>query len=258
MILDQIVEDTRKRLAESKRQMSLPALEQMAKSVEAPRDFLGTLQGSDVSVIAEIKRASPSKGWLSPNLDLPATVNGYYRGGACALSVLTEPTFFKGSFDDLQMARHVVNLPVLRKDFIIDAYQVYEARSHGADAILLIAAILDISEIIALRELTHQLGMVALVETHNEQEIDKAIAAHAGIIGINNRDLTDFTVDINTTIKLRPLLPPDIMIVSESGIKSREDILRLQDAGVNAVLMGETLVTSPNPETKLRELLGKG
>ncbi len=257
MILDQIVSNVRRRLAERKKQRPLAELEHLASGGETPRDFAGALQGTDIKVIAEVKRASPSKGWLSPNLKVAALVQSYATGGAAAISVLTESEFFKGSFADLAAARRAIDLPLLCKDFILDPYQIYEARSYGADAILLIAAILSASELTALMAVAHRLGMSALIEVHNEQEVERVLAAKGNLIGINNRNLDDFSVEMGVTLRLRPSIPPGIIVVSESGIKSHADILRLQAVGINAVLVGETLVASPDPEAKLRELRGE-
>ncbi|HJX70116.1 MAG TPA: indole-3-glycerol phosphate synthase TrpC [Dehalococcoidia bacterium] len=244
-------------LAERKQKTPLIKLKRSVDKCGAPRDFEGALRGEGVKLIAEIKRASPSKGLLCPNLDVATLARSYARGGASAISVLTESAFFKGSLADLATAHQVTHLPLLCKDFILDPYQVYEARACGADAILLITAILSLSELSALIEVTHGLGMVALVEVHNEPEVKKALDAKANLIGINNRNLADFSVDLTTTLKLRPLIPPHITVVSESGIKSKADISILQAVGINAVLVGEVLVSSPDPEAKLRELGGE-
>lgn len=257
MILDQIVADVRQRLAERKKQRPLSELEHLVSAGETTRDFVGALQGTSVKVIAEVKRASPSKGWLCPNLEVDTLVQSYAKGGAAAISVLTEPNFFKGSLTDLATTHRLVDLPLLCKDFILDPYQIYEARSYGADAILLIAAILSFSELSFLMEVAHYLKISALIEVHNEAEAEKALAVNGNLIGINNRNLADFSVDLRATFKLRHLIPSDVVVVSESGIKSKADIIALQAAGVNAVLVGEALVTSPDPEAKLRELRGE-
>jgi indole-3-glycerol phosphate synthase len=257
VILDRIVTDVRQRLAERKRQRPLSELEHLVNAAETPRDFTGALQGTSIKVIAEVKRASPSKGWLCPDLDVATLVRRYAQGGAAAISVLTEPSFFKGSLADLSIAHQLTHLPLLCKDFVVDPYQIYEARSYGADAILLIAAILSSSELSFLTEVAHYLKISALIEVHNEAEAEKALEADGNPIGINNRNLADFSVDLRTTLKLRPLIPSSITVVSESGIKSKDDIITLQTAGVNAVLVGETLVTSLDPEAKLRELRGE-
>jgi len=256
MILDQIVMDVRQRLAERKKQRPLSELEHLVSAAETPRDFTGALQGTSIKVIAEVKRASPAKGWLCPNLEVATLVQSYAKGGAAAVSVLTESSFFKGSLADLATTHQSVDLPLLCKDFILDPYQIYEARSYGADAILLIAAILSRSELSFLMEVAHYVKISALIEVHNEAEVKKALAVNGNLIGINNRNLADFSVDLGTTLKLRPLISPGVIVVSESGIKSKADIITLQTAGVNAVLVGEALVTSPDPEAKLRELGG--
>ena len=257
MILDQIVSDVRQGLAERKQQTPLEELERRVDSYGTPRDFEGALRGEGVKLIAEIKRASPSKGWLCPDLDVTTMVRSYARGGAAAISVLTETNWFKGDLIDLTTARQATQLPLLCKGFILESYQVYEARSYGADAVLLIAAVLSLSELSALIEVTQGLGMAALVEVHSEPEVKKAIDAKGNLIGINNRNLADFSVDLGTTSKLRSLIPPNITVVSESGIKSYADIATLQAVGINAVLVGETLVSSLDPEAKLRELRGE-
>lgn len=256
MILDKIVAEVRQGLDQRKQRIPLRELESLVDKYEGPRDFEGALRGEGVEIIAEIKRASPSKGWLCEDLDVATMVQSYAQGGAAAISVLTELVYFKGSLADLTNARHSADLPVLRKDFIFDPYQVYEARVFGADAILLIASILSLSDLSALIELARILGMASLVEVHNEPEVENALNAEASLIGINNRNLADFNVDIGTTMKLRPLIPATVTVVSESGIKSYADIAALHEAGINAVLVGETLVSSPDPEAKLKELRG--
>lgn len=263
--LDKIVAATQARVAALDTEKS--RLETAAKAAPLARDFAAALKRKyhrpAINLIAEIKRASPSKGQLAPDLDVARLAEAYHEGGAAALSVLTEPQFFKGSFDDLKAARSAVLLPVLRKDFILEPVQVYEARASGADAILLIVAILSTGTpsryigmpLRALRELAASLGMAALVEVHNETELRQALESGASIVGINNRDLADFSVDLNTTLRLRPLIPESVTVVAESGIHTAADIARLRDAGVNAVLIGEALVTSADPEKKIRELL---
>ena len=255
-IIDQIINDTRRRLAERKEQRSLAELQHSISGSQPPVDLEACLQGDGIKLIAEIKRASPSRGWLSPNLEAASLAQSYAQGGAAAISVLTEPTYFKGSLDDLATARGTSGLPLLCKDFILDVYQIYEARAHGADAVLLIVAILSPQELFSLIETTHLLGMSVLVEVHNELEIEKALGGGARLIGINNRDLTDFTVDLGTTRRLRSFIPSGIAVVSESGINSHRDIASLQEIGVDAVLVGETLVSSSDPAAKIKELLG--
>jgi indole-3-glycerol phosphate synthase len=256
MILDQIAATVREALEVTKQRTPLAELQRLSANSEAPRDFRAVLRGEGIKIIAEVKRASPSKGCFAPNLDVAALVQSYTRGGAAAVSVLTEPDYFKGSLDDLTAARQATHLPLLRKDFIVDTYQLYEARTHGADAVLLIAALLSAQELCQLLSAVHDLGMAALVEVHAEQEIEKALDAKASLIGINNRNLADFTVDLGTTRRLRPLIPPDVTVVSESGITSFNDVASLRSAGASAVLVGETLVISADPEARLRELAG--
>jgi len=257
MFLEQIVNSTRKSLAQHMEQTPLASLERAIAYQASPRDFAGALRGDGIRLIAEVKRASPSKGLLCPNLAASSLAHVYSKSGAAAISVLTEPEYFLGSFADLEAVRREVDLSLLCKDFIIDPYQIYKARAHGADAVLLIAAILSQHELKDLLETAHSLGMSALVEVHNHDELRKALRVSPGIIGINNRNLEDFTVNLETTFKLRPLIPAGVLVVSESGIHTRDDVLRLQQAGVNAILVGEALVTSPDPAAKIAELLGK-
>ena len=253
MFLDQIVAATKERVAALDQRRD--SLEAAARAALPPLDFAAALHRATINIIAEIKRASPSKGPLNPGLNVARLAKAYKKGGAVALSVLTEPRFFQGSFADLEAARKAAGLPVLCKDFILEPVQIYEARSHGADAALLIAALLTSAKLRSLRELAVSLGMAALVEVHNEVETRQALETGATLIGINNRNLVDFTVDINTTFKLRPLIPQGVTVVSESGISAPAHIARLRDAGVNAVLIGEALVTSPEPAKRLKELL---
>ena len=257
MILDEIVAARKKRLAERKSQTPIADVKRAAGNQTAPRDFAGALKRQTISLIAEVKRASPSKGLLCPNLAASSLAQTYSQSGAAAISVLTEPDYFLGSFDDLEGAHAEVDIPVLCKDFIFDSYQIYEARSHGADAVLLIAAILSRNELSALLKTVHSLGIAALVEVHNRDELMRILELSPRIIGINNRNLADFSVDLETTFSLRPLIPPNLAVVSESGIHTRDDVLSLQSAGIDAILVGEALVTSPEPAAKINELLGK-
>ncbi|MEW6034358.1 MAG: indole-3-glycerol phosphate synthase TrpC [Chloroflexota bacterium] len=255
-MLDRIVSSTLEELDRRREKVPTSQVAAAACKAEPARDFVASLRPGTISIIAEVKRASPSKGWLNRSLDAAAQARSYARGGAAAISVLTEPVFFHGSFADLEAAKGATELPVLCKDFIVDPYQVFEARLHGADAVLLIAAILSDGALRTLRELARGLGMQALVEVHDERDMEKALASGARVVGINNRNLSDFTVDLNTTLRLRPLLPPSVVVVSESGISSRSDIVMLERAGVHAVLVGESLVTAADPAAKIRELLG--
>ncbi len=255
-ILQKITSSTLQRVALRQKETPLKALQTTLSTTEKPLDFALALQGPGIQLIAEIKRASPSKGPLHLNLDASELARRYARGGAAALSVLTEPIYFQGSHQDLAQAKIAGGLPVLCKDFIIEAYQIYEARTYGADAVLLLAALHGVSALQSLLTVAHSLGMSALTEVHNEEEIKKTLAAGARLIGINNRNLDDFSVDLNTTLRLKPYIPPEIPVVSESGIHTPEDLIQLQSAGVRAVLIGEALVTSSDPEGKIRELLG--
>ena len=218
------------------------------------RDFRKALGGRTAAIIAEIKKASPSKGLLATNFDPARTAEQYEAGGAAAVSVLTDGPFFQGSLADLQAARAAMRLPVLRKDFTIVASQVLEAAAHGADAILLIAAILTEREIRDFREAAARLGMAALVEVHNRRELDVAAAAGADLIGVNNRDLTTFEVALETSLRLAEHMPAGALRVSESGIHGRADIAALRAAGYSAFLVGEHLMRSGDPAAALREL----
>jgi len=225
-------------------------------SLDFPLPFKQALaEGREFSIIAEIKRASPVKGDLSTGFDPLRLAWAYSRGGASAISVITEEHHFKGSMAYIKPVKQLTGLPVLCKDFIVDQYQVYEARANGADALLLIVAILEKHLLKSLLDLTRSFEMEALVEVHDGQELETALEAGAVIVGINNRDLKSFRVDLATTLELAGLVPDDILIVGESGINSREDILRLHEAGVNAALVGEALIRADNPETKLKSLL---
>jgi indole-3-glycerol phosphate synthase len=218
------------------------------------RDFAAAISSAP-AIIAEIKKASPSRGVLTADFDPAAIARSYQGGGAAALSVLTDREFFQGSLEDLESARHATALPVLRKDFVLDTVQILEAAAYGADAILLIAAILSDSELGSFRSTAEDLGMAAVVEIHNKPELDRAVASGARIIGVNNRDLRTFTVSLETSLHLAELIPPGIIRVSESGIASRADIKRLRRAGYHAFLVGESLMRAAGPEQAVRELL---
>lgn len=254
-ILDRIIDSTRQSVAQRKHQKPLNELKLAITPKNKPKDLKDHLLGDEIKLIAEVKRASPSRGLFRSDLDVISLVQSYVQGGATAISVLTEPNFFLGSFADLDAVRKTVDLPILCKDFILDTYQVYEACAHGADAILLIASILHRRDLKTLATLAHDLGMSALVEVHNEADIEKALASEPRIVGINNRNLTDFTTNLETSLRLRPLIPNTIAVVSESGIKSADDVSKLRTAGVDAILVGEALVTSPDPLTKIQGLL---
>jgi len=233
-----------------------PAPDELAARAERVqrRDFRAALARKSCAIIAEIKKASPSKGVLSADFDPVRIACEYERGGAAALSVLTDQSFFQGSLTDLECARAAVEIPVLRKDFTLEEYHVLEPAASGADAILLIAAILDERQIRDLRESAARWGMAALVEAHDEDELDRAIAAGADIIGINNRNLTNFQVTLDTSLRLAECMPTGVLRVSESGIHSSADIVRLQAAGYQAFLVGEHLMQAPSPAAALRAL----
>lgn len=235
------------------RSVSRADLEVLARGIER-RNFAAALRIGKPAIIAEIKKASPSKGVLAQDFDPPKTARQYEAGGASALSVLTDRDFFQGSLDDLQAARAVVNLPVIRKDFTIDEYQVVEAAAHGADAILLIAAILDVAEMRGLRELAASYGMAALVEVHDGAELDAALASGAEIVGVNNRDLRTFEVHLETSLRLAARIPSGLVKVTESGIHNASDVRTLMAAGFDAFLVGEHLMKSADPAAALRSL----
>jgi indole-3-glycerol phosphate synthase len=220
------------------------------------RDFRAALLRRSPAIIAEIKKASPSKGVLREDFDPASLAQDYQQGGAAALSVLTDAPFFQGSLTHLSAARQAVNLPALRKDFTLEEYDVLEAAAHGADAILLIAAILDEKQIRNLRELAARWGMAAVVEVHNQRELTAALAAGADIVGVNNRDLKTFEVALETSLRLAQNIPPGVLKISESGIHSPEDVRLLTDAGFTAFLVGEHLLTSASPAAALRALIG--
>jgi indole-3-glycerol phosphate synthase len=214
----------------------------------------GALPGSGPAIIAEIKKASPSKGVLAGKFDPPTTARQYELGGAAAISVLTDRDFFQGSFDDLEAARAAVGLPVIRKDFTIDEYHVLEAAAHGADAILLIAAILDERRMRAFRELAAEFGMAALVEVHDEAELETALRSGAEIVGVNNRDLRTFEVHLETSHRLARHIPDSVIKVSESGIRDAQDVSALMESGFDAFLVGEHLMKSCDPAAALRSM----
>ena len=254
MILDTIVIQKEKEVALLKAHgVSRPEMD-----VDPPRGFMQALtQSSEIAVIAEVKKGSPSKGIISPDFNPTAIASSYEKGGADAVSVLTDEKFFYGSLDYIPLVRQEIQLPVIRKDFIIHELQIEEAGNYGADAILLIAAILDQNQIRDYLQMSTELGMDALVEVHDEKELEKSLIAGSRLIGINNRDLRDFTVDLKTTIRLRREIPDSIPVVSESGIKSREDIKMLEDESIAAALIGETFMRSGDREAALREIRGR-
>jgi indole-3-glycerol phosphate synthase len=219
------------------------------------RDFLKALKGKTPALIAESKKASPSKGVLCADYSPARNAAVYERGGASAMSVLTDQSYFQGSLRDLEEARASCSIPVLRKDFTIDEIQIAEAAAHGADAVLLIAAILTEAELRRFRETAARFRMSALVEVHDAAELERAIASGAGIIGVNNRDLTTFEVTLETSLRLAGMMPENVLRVSESGIHSAADVARLRDAGYSAFLVGERLMKASDPAAALRELI---
>ncbi|MBA3003076.1 MAG: indole-3-glycerol phosphate synthase TrpC [Desulfurivibrio sp.] len=253
MILDTIVARKKEEVASLKvRGIATPD-----QDIPLPRGFIRALtEFSGVAVIAEAKKASPSKGVIRPDFDPVAIARSYQAGGAQALSVLTDVDFFQGSLSYIPAVRAAVSLPVLRKDFIIDPLQIREARAYGADAILLIAAILETGQIQDYLALASELGMDALVEVHDEAEVEKAVTAGSRLIGVNNRDLRDFSMDLNTTFRLQKMIPLEIPLVSESGIRDHQDMEKLAEHGVRAALVGETLMRAADPAEALRVLRG--
>jgi indole-3-glycerol phosphate synthase len=227
-----------------------------AATMAPPRDFTGALRASGISCIAEVKRRSPSKGDLDPGLQPDLVAKEYVAGGAACLSVLTDERFFGGSIDDLVAARDASGLPVLRKDFTVQEADVVDARLMGADAVLLIAAALDDEELARFQARADALGLAALVEVHDEAELDRALAAGARLVGVNQRDLRTFTVDQDRAAALAAHIPADVVAVAESGIRDGAEARRLADAGYDAILVGETLVRAPDRAAALRTLIG--
>lgn len=253
--LDDIIIYKKKELEERKKKIPYNALKMQLQFVKKPKDFKAALTGEGVKIIAEIKKASPSKGVIRENFDHLEIAGTYEKAGAAAISVLTDSKFFQGDIEYLSQARQVVEIPLLRKDFIIDEYQVVEARIYGADAILLIATVLKEDELKYLYELSRSLGMQVLVEVHDKKDLKKALNAGAEIIGINNRDLKKFKTDIQTTVELAKLIPKDKIVVSESGINSIEDIKMLRDGGANAFLIGEAFMREDDFGAKVKEFI---
>jgi indole-3-glycerol phosphate synthase len=261
-ILDRIVADKRQELARRQREQPIETLRGLVRRMPSARSLAVALRAHPPGLIAEIKRASPSRGPLRADLDAVALARTYAEAGAAAISVLTEERHFQGSLADLQAVRQALDglgdarPPLLRKDFIFDMYQLFEARAYGADAILLIAAILDPGLLASLIGLARSLGLECLVEVHDEPDLERALVAGAEIIGINNRDLRTLEVDLATTERLRPLVPPEVTVVAESGVHTRADVQRLAALGVHGVLIGEALVLADDAAAKIRELFG--
>jgi indole-3-glycerol phosphate synthase len=255
-VLDRIVDDTREEVARRRERVPLAQLEAALGSRPEARPFHEAIGRTGVSVIAEHKRRSPSAGTIREGATVADIVLAYERGGAAALSILTEPFHFGGSLDDLREALAVTELPILRKDFIVDPYQLYESAAVGADAILLIVAALEPGDLYELLREARDLDLDALVEVHDERELEVALDVEADVLGLNNRDLTDFTVDIERTYELLSDVPAGKTVVAESGFSSREELDELERVGVDAVLIGETLMRAPDVEAACRELTG--
>jgi indole-3-glycerol phosphate synthase len=256
--LDRIVEDTRDEVGRRRAEVPLARLEAAIAERPEGRPFSEALLRPGISVVAEHKRRSPSAGAIREGLSVEDVVRAYERGGAAALSILTEPFHFGGSLDDLHAARAISGLPVLRKDFIVDPYQLYESAAAGADAILLIVAALDPDDLWELLREASALDLDALVEVHDERELNVALDVEADVLGINNRDLTDFSVDIERTYELLSDVPAGKTVVSESGYSTRDQLDSLERVGVDAVLIGETLMRAEDVEEACRRLTGGG
>ena len=256
IMLDEIVAKTEERLIEAKKNKSLEELKNEVSALEITMDFpfREALRDDEIAIIAEVKKASPSKGLIAEDFDYIAIAKEYESAGASAISVLTEPYFFKGSDEFLKEISENVSVPLLRKDFVIDEYMIWEAKLLGASAVLLIVSILDIVQLKKYLDLAHDLGLSAIVETHDGNEIRTAMNVGAEIIGVNNRNLTDFTVDIDNSINLRRCVSDNILFISESGIKTKEDVTRLKENNVDAVLIGETLMKSDDKKSLILEL----
>ena len=257
-VLDRILVHKRAEVASRKRRESIDALERRARSADAPRGFerrLRDVAARGMAVIAEIKKASPSKGLIRPDFDPVAIARSYAAAEAACLSVLTDETFFQGQDIHLEQVRAVVPLPLLRKDFVVDAYQIFEARALGADCVLLIVAALAQAELAALHALAQEIGLDVLLEVHDGAELERALRLSPSMIGINNRDLRTFATTLDVTHRLLPRIPDGTLVVSESGIVTPVDVAALRAKGVRALLVGEAFMREPDPGTALRRLL---
>ena len=262
-ILEEIAGKTRERIDQEKGKVSVAELKERIQDREQnpailpTPSFYQTLKKEGMSYICEVKKASPSKGLIAPDFPYVEIAKEYEAAGASAISCLTEPFYFQGSDRYLEEITAAVNIPVLRKDFTVDEYMIYEAKNIGANAVLLICAILSPMQLSEYAGIAGELGLSALVEAHDEKEVEMALKAGARIVGVNNRNLKDFTVDINNSVRLREMVPENILFVSESGMKTRQDIERLEQNGTNAVLIGETLMRSADKKAALQELRGQ-
>jgi len=258
LILDAIITHKKDEVKALKKKVSLDLLKAQSLNRQDERNFKNALSPSDkIHIIAEIKKASPSIGIIREDFDPVEIAKTYEANGASAISVLTDKKFFQGDIEFLSRVRESTTIPILRKDFIIDTYQIYQSKAYGADAILLIATILSVEDLANFLTLSHTLGLDCLVEVHSKEDLNKVLATDASIIGINNRDLKTFKVDLNTTIELSKIIPPSKILASESGIKDFGDVTILKQAGVNAFLVGETLMRAQNVGRKLRSLKGE-
>ncbi len=260
MILDEILAEKKRTVGYSRFRLPLADLEGKAEAMTAmspAKDFAQALRSAaaGIACIAEFKRRSPSKGWIDRDANLPPVVSAYERGGASAISVLTDTPFFGGTIDDLRVARATTRLPILRKDFVIDPYQVVEARAAGADAVLLIVAALRDAELAHLLAEIRRWGMEALVEAHDAAEVARAIAVGAKVIGVNHRDLRTFQMNMDLAVDMRKVVPAECVMVAESGIRTGADVQRMRNARIDAILVGESLMQAPDPALALRELL---
>jgi indole-3-glycerol phosphate synthase len=253
-ILDRILEVKRAEVAAARKGCSQNHLEDLARQAPPPRDFIGALRAKNPAVIAEIKRASPSKGVLRADFDPAAIARSYEQGGAACMSVLTDVQFFQGSPEHLRAARGACRLPALRKDFVVDPYQVFEARAMGADCILLIAACLSPGQMAELESIAETLRMAVLVEVHDREELDLALRLKTSLIGVNNRNLKSFETRLETTLELVAHVPKDRLLIAESGILSRADVDKLRNGGVRAFLVGEAFMRAPDPGEALAKL----
>ena len=258
MILERIVKAKHKEVASLKEITPLAQLEDAIGNLGPVRDFRRAISNARCSIIAEVKRSSPSKGRIREEFDPVQIATIYQDNGAHAVSVLTDEAFFEGKGTYLSDIKKIIDLPLLRKDFVIDPYQIYETRFFGGDALLLIAGLLEQGQLREYIQLSETLVLAPLVEVHTKEDLDKALAAGADIIGINNRDLKTFSTDIKITLELAPLIPRDRIVVTESGINSREDIEQLMEVGIHAFLIGEALMRAEDIGGKLRELVGPG
>jgi indole-3-glycerol phosphate synthase len=258
MFLEKIVGVKKAEVRERKSRARQKEMEDHIPFLPAPRNFIEALsRNAPVAVIAEIKRASPSLGTINGDADILQYAREYAKGGAAAVSVLTEAHFFKGNLTFLRMVKEEIPLPVLQKDFILDPFQIYEGRVSGGDAVLLIAAILDREQLIDFVNLAKSLHMTPLVEIHDEDDLKKISGLDLPLVGINNRNLKTFEVDLETTLRLKKGIPSSIKVISESGIKNPKDVSLLREAGVDAVLVGEVLMRAPQPASKIKELLNR-